>query len=151
MRAMKTVKSSVRRSLCQRKGLIFSDFAAGRQASKWAKSGRQALMGRPCRNLQLTLDFPAKRISIEVSPPIQFRIEWADSQGMSPLLGCRPILIFQIKLLLRIRVSKDPRQDSPRFAPLTTGPYQHKQILAPRFQKWNVAADILQVAWHRTP
>ena len=30
---------------------------------------------------------------MEVSPPIQFRIEWADSQGMSPLLGCRPILI----------------------------------------------------------
>jgi hypothetical protein len=37
------------------------------------------------------LDFRAGRISIEVSPPIQFRIEWADSQGMSPLLGCRPI------------------------------------------------------------
>jgi len=28
---------------------------------------------------------------MDVSPPIQFRIEWADSQGMSPLLGCRPI------------------------------------------------------------
>src|SRR6266852_6094309 len=95
MRAMKTVKSNVRRSLCQRKGLIFTDFAAGRQASKWAESGCQALMGRPCRNLQLTLDFPVKRISIELSPPIQFRIEWADSQGMSPLLGCRPILIFR--------------------------------------------------------
>jgi hypothetical protein len=41
--------------------------------------------------LYISLDFGIKRISIEVSPPIQFRIEWADSQGMSPLLGCRPI------------------------------------------------------------
>jgi hypothetical protein len=45
----------------------------------------------PCRNLQLILDFRFQRTSMEVSPPIQFRIEWADSQGMSPLLGCRPI------------------------------------------------------------
>jgi hypothetical protein len=45
----------------------------------------------PCRNLQLMLDFRAGRISMYVSPPIQFRVEWADSQGMSPLLGCRPI------------------------------------------------------------
>src|SRR5215831_10790966 len=44
--------------------------------------------------LQNPLDFAVKRNSIEISPPIQFRIEWADSQGMSPLLGCRPILIF---------------------------------------------------------
>ena len=41
--------------------------------------------------LHMGLDFGKKRHSIEVSPPIQFRIEWADSQGMSPLLGCRPI------------------------------------------------------------
>ena len=41
--------------------------------------------------LHIGLDFGKKRHSIEVSPPIQFRIEWADSQGMSPLLGCRPI------------------------------------------------------------
>jgi hypothetical protein len=33
---------------------------------------------------------------MEVSPPIQFRIEWADSQGLSPLLGCRPILILAV-------------------------------------------------------
>jgi hypothetical protein len=44
-----------------------------------------------CRNLQLALDFPVNRTSMDISPPIQFRIEWADSQGMSPLLGCRPI------------------------------------------------------------
>jgi hypothetical protein len=44
-----------------------------------------------CINLQLALDFPVNRTSMDVSPPIQFRIEWADSQGMSPLLGCRPI------------------------------------------------------------
>jgi hypothetical protein len=31
---------------------------------------------------------------MKTSPPIQFRIEWADSQGLSPLLGCRPILIL---------------------------------------------------------
>ena len=37
------------------------------------------------------LDFWTEGASMEVSPPIQFRIEWADSQGMSPLLGCRPI------------------------------------------------------------
>ena len=43
------------------------------------------------RFLHIVLDFPGKRISIGVSPPIQFRIEWADSQGMSPLLGCRLI------------------------------------------------------------
>ena len=42
--------------------------------------------------LHISLDFGQKRNSIELSPPIQFRIEWADSQGMSPLLGCRPIL-----------------------------------------------------------
>ena len=47
-----------------------------------------------CKILQNPLDFVVKRISIEISPPIQFRIEWADSQGMSPLLGCRPILIL---------------------------------------------------------
>jgi len=44
-----------------------------------------------CKNLQLVLDLSVRRASIEVSPPIQFRIEWADSQGMSPLLGRRPI------------------------------------------------------------
>jgi hypothetical protein len=37
------------------------------------------------------LDFWAQGSSMEISPPIQFRIEWADSQGKSPLLGCRPI------------------------------------------------------------
>src|SRR5205085_2889248 len=40
------------------------------------------------------LDFRNARASILISPPIQFRIEWADSQGMSPLLGCRPILVL---------------------------------------------------------
>jgi len=43
--------------------------------------------------LQLILDFRLKRASMEISPPIRFRIEWADSQEKSPLLGCRPILI----------------------------------------------------------
>jgi len=37
------------------------------------------------------LDFLGEGSSIEVSPPIQFRVEWADSQGKSPLLGLRPI------------------------------------------------------------
>jgi len=37
------------------------------------------------------LDIWIEESSIEISPPIQFRIEWADSQGKSPLLGCRPI------------------------------------------------------------
>src|SRR5205807_6850284 len=83
------------------------------RASKWAKSRCQALMGRPCKNLQLTLDFPVKRISIELSPPIQFRIEWADSQGMSPLLGCRPILI------LRIPVDVAPSHKTAPFLYLT--------------------------------
>jgi hypothetical protein len=45
----------------------------------------------PARICKLSLDFRVRRISIELSPPIQFRIEWAASQGMSPLLGCRPI------------------------------------------------------------
>jgi hypothetical protein len=44
-----------------------------------------------CKILHITLDIGLNRTSIEVSPPIQFRIEWAASQGMSPLLGCRPI------------------------------------------------------------
>jgi hypothetical protein len=59
------------------------------------KKGRNPVASRfgPAilKTFQQALDFPAKRISIELSPPIQFRIEWADSQGMSPLLGCRPI------------------------------------------------------------
>ena len=49
--------------------------------------------------LHISLDFEPNRGSIEVSPPIQFRIEWADSQGKSPLLGCRPILILVEDLL----------------------------------------------------
>ena len=49
-----------------------------------------------CTFLHISLDFGVKRISIEISPPIQFRIEWADSQGMSPLLGCRPILFVAL-------------------------------------------------------
>src|ERR1700691_1227156 len=69
----------------------FSCAGAAENVSKWANSPCQAGFGGPCRNLQTSLDFPPKRISIELSPPIQFRIEWADSQGMSPLLGCRPI------------------------------------------------------------
>jgi len=40
---------------------------------------------------QFGLDIPSNGSSIEVSPPIRFRIEWAGSQGMSPLLGRRPI------------------------------------------------------------
>jgi hypothetical protein len=62
-----------------------------RKVSKRAKSACQPDSTSHHRNLQLALDILVKRISIEVSPPIQFRIEWADSQGMSPLLGCRPI------------------------------------------------------------
>jgi hypothetical protein len=90
---MKTVKSNVRGSLCQRKGLILRDFRENGKGlpQKPAKTTCQARMEVGCKNLQLTLDFPVKRNSIELSPPIQFRIEWADSQGMSPLLGCRPI------------------------------------------------------------
>ena len=51
------------------------------------------LQVRPQRRkiMHIVLDFKEKRNSIELSPPIQFRIEWADSQGMSPLLGCRPL------------------------------------------------------------
>jgi len=55
----------------------------------------QVSVRRPHRKfLHIGLDFGKKRHSIELSPPIQFRIEWADSQGMSPLLGCRPILFL---------------------------------------------------------
>jgi hypothetical protein len=44
--------------------------------------------------LHIFLDFAGNGVTMKLSPPIQFRIEWADSQGMSPLLGCRPILIY---------------------------------------------------------
>jgi len=37
------------------------------------------------------LDFPGIGDTITTSPPIQFRIEWAGSQEMSPLFGSRPI------------------------------------------------------------
>jgi hypothetical protein len=40
---------------------------------------------------QLRLDIVGEGSSIDTSPPIHFRIEWAGSQGMSPLLGRRPI------------------------------------------------------------
>jgi hypothetical protein len=65
--------------------------STGQKRSNRAEIPLCPVFGRPCRNLQLILDFSLHRISIEVSPPIQFRIEWAVSQGMSPLLGCRPI------------------------------------------------------------
>jgi len=62
---------------------------------EWASSRfGNAILGQ-CRalanNLERTLDFCANGSSMNLSPPIQFRVEWADSQGMSPLLGCRPI------------------------------------------------------------
>src|ERR1700683_4554416 len=88
--------SQAQRGACLRNGNVgvssrFPTVRTAENVSKWAEPARQAGLGGPCRNLQLILDFPVKRISIELSPPIQFRIEWADSQGMSPLLGCRPI------------------------------------------------------------
>jgi hypothetical protein len=43
---------------------------------------------------QLILDIWRQGVKIKLSPPIQFRIEWADSQEKSPLFGCRPILIL---------------------------------------------------------
>jgi len=46
-------------------------------------------------SLQVALDIWPDRATIYISPPIQFRIEWADSQEMSPLLGFRPILVFR--------------------------------------------------------
>jgi hypothetical protein len=39
----------------------------------------------------LKLDIHGEGSSMEISPPIHFRIEWAGSQEMSPLLGRRPI------------------------------------------------------------
>jgi hypothetical protein len=99
---MKTVKSNVGRGLCQRgegRGAVLIRTAP----LPWFRhldivlTGAGLISGAGwqivqtlCRNVQTSLDFRAGRISIEVSPPIQFRIERADSQGMSPLLGCRP-------------------------------------------------------------
>src|SRR5208282_2594364 len=76
---------------CTTAMLEFTVISASRQQPRVSKRANPLSHPDSCRNLQLVLDFPAKRISIELSPPIQFRIEWADSQGMSPLLGCRPI------------------------------------------------------------
>jgi hypothetical protein len=39
----------------------------------------------------LMLDIDGDGASMEISPPIHFRIEWAGSQGKSPLLGSRPV------------------------------------------------------------
>src|ERR1700752_4822400 len=92
MRAMKTVKSSVRRSLCQRKKIAIVEAEASfRDSSKRPEYGYKYRKKEdlPLRRrstarkfLHISLDFTLNRISIEVSPPIQFRIEWADSQGM---------------------------------------------------------------------
>src|SRR5436190_22827915 len=70
------------------------------------------------------LDICADGSSIEVSPPIQFRIEWADSQGKSPLLGCRPILTFGVSSVSQPRVKTDrrsPCDTGPTLASLVSG------------------------------
>jgi len=61
---------------------------------------------------------------MKVSPPIQFRIEWAGSQGMSPLLGSRPILILVLHrpssiygLTRRSNPVMEPRPIPTRIAP----------------------------------
>src|SRR6185437_9258215 len=40
---------------------------------------------------ELKLDIQDEGSSMDISPPIHFRIEWAGSQGKSPLLGSRPV------------------------------------------------------------
>jgi hypothetical protein len=49
--------------------------------------------GRPNKlsSTELKLDIRSEGSSMDISPPIHFRIEWADSQGKSPLLGSRPV------------------------------------------------------------
>jgi hypothetical protein len=108
------------------------------------------------RFLHISLDFVGNRVTIKISPPIQFRIEWAVSQGMSPRLGCRPIFL----LLLVVGCSKRNQtralslvSNSPvksiRFALFL--PLLHLGILAaPMFheerQVWSFI-PLLQ-AWH---
>src|SRR5437867_12972506 len=60
---------------------------------------------------------------MEVSPPIQFRIEWADSQGKSPLLGCRPLLTFGVSSASQPGVKTDvpPATRPPTLASLVSG------------------------------
>src|SRR5438874_11094753 len=69
------------------------------------------------------LDICAEGSSMEVSPPIQFRIEWADSQGKSPLLGCRPILTFGVSSVSQPGVKTDvpPATRAPTLASLVSG------------------------------
>src|SRR5947209_14332509 len=69
------------------------------------------------------LDICAEGSSMEVSPPIQFRIEWADSQGKSPLLGCRPILTFGVSSVSQPGVKTDvpPAIWAPTLASLVSG------------------------------
>src|SRR5205807_7880039 len=69
------------------------------------------------------LDICAEGSSMEVSPPIQFRIEWADSQGKSPLLGCRPILTFAGSSVSQRGVKTDvpPATRAPTLASLVSG------------------------------
>src|SRR5207247_9852469 len=69
------------------------------------------------------LDICAEGSSIEVSPPIQFRIEWADSQGKSQLLGCRPILTFEVSSVSQPGEKNDvtPAIRAPTLASLVSG------------------------------
>jgi hypothetical protein len=81
------------------------------------------------------LDICAEGSSMEISPPIQFRIEWADSQGKSPLLGCRPILILELPPTSQRRVKTDT-SDRPPYVPQGVGS-QLCERTAPRIRLIN--------------
>jgi hypothetical protein len=90
MRATKPIKLTSEGLYVNSTALIFLLF---HRFGGWDFSARLSTCALKdcCKKLQLVLDFSVKKASIELSPPIQFRIEWAGSQGMSPLLGRRPI------------------------------------------------------------
>src|SRR5437016_9291358 len=69
------------------------------------------------------LDICAEGSSMEVSPPIQFRIEWADSQGKVTRPGCRPNLTFGVSSVSQPGVKTDvpPATRAPTLASLVSG------------------------------
>jgi hypothetical protein len=68
----KTLKINILEKVCQRTGWGVGQGAAG--LAVLDRSGNQ-------KSPQMALDFGEKGSNMKLSPPIQFRIEWADSQG----------------------------------------------------------------------
>jgi len=82
---------------------------------------------------ELTLDIQTQGSTIDLSPPIQFRIEWVDSQEKSPLFGCRPILIFTEEYPAYDLRSSPAAKLVARLHPRTHGPHHRLRRLGFHF------------------